>query len=512
MTVYVAGDLRGIQEHIFGSPRLVEMRGASAQIGLFDREVVPRLLTKHEGETNFAGGGNFLGWFPSDAKGRAAAEAFTAEVCTAYFDLTGTSRLVVASYETDDPFPVAQAELGRRLRRRKRAGGSPRPAADLPHLKRCESCGREHADQLTPVLGGRGERHWLGPVCFKKRRLHTVLETARNRNEPAWLSVHGLAEMVPVPPVTDALGAATLPHDFLQLVRDDDLAIVVADGNGFGDWFESCKDGEEFKALSERVDTRLREALDTATSAVFATSPGKAFEPDLQVLICGGDDLVVALPARYGMSFTRKLVETFAVEGPDGTTKRLAAGLVFAKAGFPFLQAHALAEALLYRAKGRCKEDGSEAALDFHRITASHVRSLDDELAGVERGRETPTPIGWAYGLAGPYRPEEAEALIQLADDLRAKVSPSQRGRLREILSPRDDGEATPVTDRGIPRRVEAELESWHARQEHEPFSKSLDVDAWGRYLRSEGPDATGRTVQRFVLADALILAELRKG
>jgi Cas10/Cmr2, second palm domain len=508
VTIYVAGDLRGIQEHIFASPRLAEMRGASAQIDLFDREVVPRLLG-NRGTRIFSGGGNFLASFESDSAGRTAAEAFASEARTAFFDLTGTSGLVVACVDSNEGFGKAYAELGRRLRQRKRSGRAAQPAADLPHLKRCESCGREPADVFMPVLGGRGERHWLGPICFKKRRLHTLLATARKQTEPARLQVHGLSGQVEVPQVTPLLHDAKLPHDFLKLVGDDDLAIVVADGNGFGEWFEGIDDVDEFKKLSKRVDASLRDALDAAARDVFNYSPDKAFEPDLQILICGGDDLVVALPARHGMRFTQRLVETFAVEGPGKKTKRLSAGLVFSKPGFPFLQAHALAEALLHRAKRRCRKDGSDSALDFHRITASHVRSFEDELAAVERPRDAQHSKRWAYGLAGPYTTEEADVLVRLARDLRETVSPSQRSRLREILSPRDDEEATPPNERGIAHRVEAELKSWHARQVRGPFSKPLNEEAWRRYLRLEGPGPEGRTVQRFVLADALILAEL---
>jgi hypothetical protein len=63
---YTAGDVRSIQEYIFGSPRLLEMRGASALIDFFDRVAMPALIAKAGGRTIFSGGGNFLARFDQE--------------------------------------------------------------------------------------------------------------------------------------------------------------------------------------------------------------------------------------------------------------------------------------------------------------------------------------------------------------------------------------------------------------------------------------------------------------
>jgi len=512
MSTYVAGDVRSIQSFIFATPRLREMRGASALLDFFDRSVVPRLVKDFEGELISSGGGNFLARFEGGTGPNGAASRFRQRVEEVFFHLTGGHEIAVVERADEEAFETAQPALHQRLRQAKAHPGGARQLASMPFLKRCEGCGREAADMPWPLPGVPREdprRQWLGPACHRKRSMHKELAGVEGRAARARHAVYGLDEKLEVPPVTERLRQAKLPHDFQELVKGDDLAILVADGNGLGDWFQGL-DLERYRALSLQIDERLRKALDAATTAAFGTEE----EPALQVLICGGDDLVAALPARYALAFAKELVRGFRVDDETGRREPagLAAGLLLARHSFPFRPAHALAEELLQRAKQRCREDGVKSALHFHRVIGSHVRSLEGELGHLER--DDGEGRGWAYAAAGPYTPEELEDLLALAGELKAKVTPSQRGRLREILSPRDDSRETPPDpERGVPARLLAELEAWRLRQEEEPFSRPVE-EMWERYVRTEerpGPTGLRRTVHRWVLGDALTLADLRE-
>ncbi len=57
--------------------------------------------------------------------------------------------------------------------------------------------------------------------------------------------------------VTERLRGAKLPANFQDLAGEDDLALVVADGNGLGDWFEDLS-LEDVEKLSTEVDSTLR--------------------------------------------------------------------------------------------------------------------------------------------------------------------------------------------------------------------------------------------------------------
>jgi|GEM_PF-4905898 len=436
-TVYVAGDVRGIQGYIFSSPRLLEMRGASALIDFFDRKAVPALVADAGGKTIFSGGGNFL----AKLEGERAEEKATLLIDRtrhAFLDLVGTADLTVVKHASEAGFAVSYEELTAKMRAAKRSPSGVEALASMPFLKRCESCGREAADKPVPrPRAPEGtEPHWVGPVCWRKRRIHARLQEAHKHpasGRARW-SVFGLPGELEVPPVTEALGQASLPSDFQELTRDEDLAIMVADGNGLGEWLED-RDEDGFRKLSTAIDETLRESLDSATEAAFGGEP----KPNLQVLICGGDDLVVALPARRALPFVRELLASFRIEDPDGPerTAGISAGLVFCRTGFPFRRAHDLAGELVGRAKERCRREGLGGAVDFHRILGSHVQSLDRERGTVEAVTEKAE--GWSYGAAGPYSAEELDTLLDLAQTLRTGTSATQRGRLREILSPRDD-------------------------------------------------------------------------
>lgn len=511
MPIYVAGDARAIQSYVFASSQLLEMRGASALIDFFDRAVVPYQVRRLGGVPISSGGGNFLAIFDDDRgddprpAGDRAAE-LKRLLLGAFFDLTSGQEILIEILPSDGPFRAAQNRLHQSLRHAKHDPGGDRQLASMPFLKRCESCGREEADVARPLPRAPERRRWLGPACDRKRRMHEELATARNQPRTPYQEVFGVERPLEVPAVSERLRGVALPRDFEELVGGDDLAILVADGNGLGGWFRDLESPEVYAELSGQVDATLRNALDAALLEVF----GEAGEPRLQVLICGGDDLVVALPARFATRFACKLMEEFRVVDPvSGRETGLAAGLLISKLGFPFRQGHALAVELLAWAKRRCREQADEgviSALQLHRVTASHVQSLERERHQLER--DNGASRGWAYGMAGPYTPPELRALLDLAGALREKVRPSQRGRLREILSPRDDSRETPLDPRGLPKRLVDEFEAWRVRQEA-PFDRPLDEEAAARYLRSEQRSENGtlRTYQRWVLADALILA-----
>jgi hypothetical protein len=496
VTVYIAGDVRAIQDYVFGSPRLLEMRGASAILDAFDRSIVPRRVEAAGGEVAFAGGGNFLArWADGDDE---RAEAFADEIRSVFFDLTGTDGLTVIRVADDRPFEQAHARVAHELVLAKRESPEARQLASMPFLKRCESCGREAAD-IASRLGSDPDRpQWVGPICHRKRRMHGSLRRVRQATSGFELRLTAARERYRVAPLIPRLQRQATPRDFRELVGDDDLAVVVADGNGLGEWFDSLT-WQQYGELSKRVTDTLAASLEGALEAVF---PGDT-PLDVQVLIAGGDDLVAALPAHHALRFAREVVDRFRVTRSEGVDKDrgMAAGVLLAGPSFPFRAAHALAAELMHRAKARCRDDGLISALDFHRVKGTHVQSLSAELQAVERRAGG---HAWSYGASGPFHPAELDDLLDLAGRLRTTVSASQRGVLREILSPRDDGPHTPVDDTwGVPIRVVKELALWHGRQVEKPF----DLQPEKLVVRTR--TRAGDPIVRLRLADALLLAEL---
>ncbi len=171
MPTYVAGDVRSIQDYIFGSPRLLEMRGASALIDFFDRAAVPELIRKFGGRRIYSGGGNFLARLADETRAAQLIEC----VRNAFLDLTGGDGITLVSLTQEESAELDQKDLMRLLRRAKRASGGARQLASMPFLKRCEVCGRETADE-TFRDPGTDRPQWFGPACARKRRMHGKLQ------------------------------------------------------------------------------------------------------------------------------------------------------------------------------------------------------------------------------------------------------------------------------------------------------------------------------------------------
>ena len=499
--VYVSGDVRDIQDFIFSSSRLLEMRGASRLLDFFDRAVVPRLAKESGGDVVFSGGGNFLAIFEQE-RAAEAARKFEDEARAAFFELTAGHGIEIQSLTSAAPFREAFAALQKQMRLAKQSSSVRRRLSSMPFLKRCDSCGRETADRAYPRPRGEGDPQWLGPACDRKRTMHRTLKSFTKKGKRPWFRVH-LATAKPlvedIPPFHHDLPEADFAQDFHEMTDGGHLAILAADGNNLGKWFRDLETRAKYGALSEKVDTTLRNAI--AAAAEAAGNPRR-----MQILFCGGDDLVMALPARGALQFAAKLLAAFRVPHQGGHSG-LGAGLVFCRPGFPFRQAHELAKELQGQAKKRCRQDDLESALAFHRVLGSHVRSLDREQGALLR--ENHAGQAWSYGAAGPYSLPELNDLFALGRRLGA-VSRSQRGVLREILSPRDDGPETPLDPHtALPHRLLAELRAWLARQPGEapfelPTAKGSPLVSKETLRRPERED---RVCQRLVLADALLLA-----
>lgn len=152
------------------------------------------------------------------------------------------------------------------------------------------------------------------------------------------------------------------------------LATVYADGNAIGEFFTALgkQPGADKNSASRRLVDATWDALGAATRAIA--------QPDDSVLcavphVVGGDDVLVSVPADRGWRFAAVLLAAFeqslariAQESRIGQPPTVSAGIVFARADYPFHLVVASAEASLRRAKNAYA--GRRTALDFLDVTA----------------------------------------------------------------------------------------------------------------------------------------------
>ncbi|GGO71143.1 Cas10/Cmr2 second palm domain-containing protein [Nonomuraea cavernae] len=196
----------------------------------------------------------------------------------------------------------------------------------------------------------------------------------------------------------------------------DWVAVVHADGNGFGDLFRtlgSLVDGDQayadaLRTLSRGVDAcarrAFRVALDrTAREPEAVTVSGR---PPVLPLVLGGDDLTVVCEGASALPFTRHYLEAFEEETANDVSLRpmlhrlerpslgAAAGVAIVKRNYPFRFAYDLAEELISVEAKRVKEWGS--ALAFTVLFESSAPDLS-------RIRRSATLAGGSAASASPY-------------------------------------------------------------------------------------------------------------
>jgi hypothetical protein len=263
----------------------------------------------------------------------------------------------------------------------------------------------------------------------------------------------------------------------------DWLAVVHADGNGFGEVFLNF--GNYVRNNREYV-TKYREfsiALDICTEKAFLnaldifipTGTTTALLP-IVPLILGGDDLTVVCDGRYALKFTHRFLQEFerltqtAIAPEDAPLKHpqiiaqiakqasgsdrfsACAGVAIVKPHFPFSTAYHLAEDLIRSAKMvKTKIKTPCSALDYHILYDSSGGNLSDIRHKLQPDRHTylwskpylitppellqnSTDSTWIHQHHWQQLQTKVNALLSESDDGKRNLPNSQIHQLREGL------------------------------------------------------------------------------
>lgn len=233
-----------------------------------------------------------------------------------------------------------------------------------------------------------------GGVRFGDERLH-LSPTCQAQAAVVPEAMRTLADEV----LGEQLAWALLPEDHLDqgVVEDGWVAVIHADGNGFGQMFADLgdifpDDGTyvmTLALLSEELDVVARTSLRQAVAEVMQ-SPDHARSEWLLPLIVGGDDLTAIVDARVARRFVEAYLRAFEqISGSSTTVSKVAkllfgtgyltacAGIAIVKPTHPFSQAYILAEALCAAAK-EVKKNGAlrVGAFDIQVVHESVGRRL----------------------------------------------------------------------------------------------------------------------------------------
>ncbi len=412
----VVVDTPGIKQFVFGTDALAEVRGASALLDRLNRAETQRVLAGRLGSASvekvFANGGTAQ--FVVRAGDQQAVRDAVAQLSAYYHEQTGGDvRIVSAIVEWPDKNQNAYREAldtafySLRLQRNLAFGYA--TAATLPFVLECQSS--SHLPAVEVYRWG-NEQLLLSEACRRKRE-----ESRRAARGSLW---SGWMEFLD-PSGQWCEQGETLRYAHLEGIgqhaaRAGYIGLVYADGNAMGRLVQELDSPELYQAFSELVDKSIRRACYEALAHVCEKEIAQVravwdkegrLPEDLRlpadILLLGGDDLVVLLPADRALDFALRVTEAF----EDHTRRRIAGlgedlrrffakrrlaergltiscGVALGRARYPFYLLFDLAGELLESAKraGSCDPERetywAPSYIDFQLVTGSGTPDLAD--------------------------------------------------------------------------------------------------------------------------------------
>ncbi len=450
----VALDTDHIKQYVFATDKLKEIRGASSILDDLNRSEMARVAKAVGAEKIYANGGSGQFLIHGDEE---AAREFGQRIQQVYREETGNSASITFALQ-EIPETIAEQgietnpELHPYLRllqyRLLYAKGYPHQESEVlpshPLMRLCDACGTHYAED---IYRGEGpdpedqERRYCN-VCLRKRSedhdtktkikeivtewSYTGKVKSSEENPFAWEKlIDKLPDTYKLPVGTDR------PSDFNKFQRFSNgyLGLIYADANSMGEILDKLPTIKEREAMAQVVDDAVYTAMSTAIDAHLPVVKGDEDTPwmfKFDVLMIGGDDIMVVTPADVALNVALALAETFHKETktndirPEKKGCSLSIGIVLAPVKYPFGLLQELAESTLKFAKRAAaknppKTEYGETLINFMTVTGSN--SLDfkkvydrlHEKHGRADGRDTAF-----YATLRPYSVEELTELLNM--------------------------------------------------------------------------------------------------
>ena len=405
-------DIPAIKKYVFGTDSLNEIRGASARLSQLNQETMEQRLCESLGQTHveqiYANGGTAQ-FLAHGCDARAVKTACDGMVRHIREQTGGEVRVVygIASLENGTSYPDAVRTAHFHMRCQREFATSYRSPSLMPAVMECESAPHlpaahiqsDGTDDVTVLSRasyqkdqqGRGTRHyglWSG-------WMQHLNDTGPWPAEEHWNTLRCRS-------LTDIGNQSSWPSY---------IGIVYADGNSMGKVVQKLDQPERLRQFSSIVDKSIRKACFTALSDIAEFQVAKvrenlehhnSFESlAADILLLGGDDLLVAVPANHALNFALQVAVLFErltrdkianledeetrqffrnLLGDNGFT--ISCGVAIVKSSYPFYLSLELAEQLLRNAKRRERHyplpaSHGEARIDFHVVAGANSYALE---------------------------------------------------------------------------------------------------------------------------------------
>ncbi len=448
-------DTDHIKQFVFATNKLKEIRGASSLLDKLNRREMKRLAKEYNAKLVYTNGGSGM-FLVEDSEEKAI--DFGKAIQRTYLEKTDSGATISFAVQKipddiDDVWhnkrvhPYMRLLYYRLLQNKGLSHQEIEVLPSHPFMRPCDACGVHYAEdkyQGKSADPDDQERRYCG-VCLKKRdedhkvrggieqlvedKVKTGNVVEHPENPFAWEKLIGM-----LPPTYKLEFNTDRPPDFNKLEGlsggKDYMALIYADANQMGTVMDELKTLEDRETVAQTVDNAIYTAMSKAIvkhlPIVSGEGKNKYMFP-FDILMIGGDDVMVVTPANVAMDVALTLAKEFRDETKKNDIREkkegytLSVAVVLAPVKYPFGLLHALADTTLKYAKkeGAKREEaaGKRGKLeDFDKTTINFVvvagntgHEFDKIMESLSRkNKDEQTRF---YATLRPYSVQELEEL-----------------------------------------------------------------------------------------------------
>jgi hypothetical protein len=392
--VLAIADADRIHDYVFSPHELKMIRGGSSLQSRLNRRDMQRSIRARGGTKIYVGGGTALARFPSSER----AGLFCRDIAEAFRHQTDIATVTTACVDyPDGQFLETRDRLRTALEICKNGKRDHHFSGSRPFWVTCQACGQHPASTPNQALD------------------KLICRGCRIREDSSKKSAY-YPEGCRLPKDFEHIAARSSPPGY--------LAIAYIDVDRLGRFLADHATNEKtFRHLSTAIDKAVTESAKTVLARMLIFQEVRDDTPFSQayyeILLAGGDDAIVALPAQYIFQFLRAFQNTYRRifnrltrrhGEPTTSAPTFSAGVVFANHHFPIA-------GFLRRAGERLKSAKrswpQRDAVDFEVVTSSPAAAYVPESA--------------LQPTARPYALEEFLLFAEKAAELKGDGAPSRK-------------------------------------------------------------------------------------
>lgn len=469
----IAFDTNHIKSYVFGTNRLKEIRGASSLLDKLNRDDTVNEAEKYKTTIPiYAYGGSALFVVDSDK-----AEEIGKAVQKLYHEGTGGGASItyaiqpIPDYDVRDIMTdedlggnVTMSDVLKLLRLRLRMAkdslsldGTPQEVREAhtvptpialpshPLLSTCDSCGDAYAQDVWRDSEDPDDEGYYCRRCMGKREEDKSVKQALRGTRKA-----SLLDKILWGRILRSLGIdysdanVQIPerprdfNDFRNFTHGKEyLGLIYADANSMGKAMEKHSTTlQELQEFAKKIDDAVFAAMGHAITTHLPLE-GNTFPFD--VLLVGGDDIVLVTPADKAMQVAQTLGDTFR----EATGETLSIGVVLAPVKYPFALLYSLVDETLKAAKksgAKLQQDTSnddkqdKTRVNFVVVTGNTSLGYQKQYSEMHREPEGGNKNEF-YATLRPYALSDLNWLIdQLQQGNKKRLGRTKLHQLREAI------------------------------------------------------------------------------